>query len=61
MAKTTITLAEWEDYYSVQKSGRINMWLHPLIGKFAPDGNWEKAFDWFETGSNDGTLVIEDN
>jgi len=59
MNKTTITLAEWEDFHSVQNSGRINMWLHPLIEKFAPDGNWAKAFDWFETSGHTENLVID--
>ena len=55
----TITKAEWEDYFSVQNSGRINMILHPLIHKFMPDGNWKAAHDHFEVDGNEDDIVLE--
>ena len=56
----TISLVEWEDYYIIQQSGEMNMWHHPLIKKFAPDGNWKAAFEHFEEEGNTATLVIGD-
>ena len=55
-----ITLSEWQDYYSVQESGVMNMWQHPLIVKFAPDGNWQAAFDHFEDQKRTDPLVIDE-
>ena len=53
-----IRLAEWKDYYAVQTSGVMNMMGHPLIFKFMPDGNWQAAFDHFETEGKTTTLEI---
>tara|TARA_Y100001949_G_C15965398_1_gene321313 strand:+ start:1049 stop:1258 length:210 start_codon:yes stop_codon:yes gene_type:complete len=55
-----ISLEEWRDYYRVQQSGEINMWSHPLIFKFQPDGNWQAAYDHFEEAGNTNILEIED-
>lgn len=34
------------------------MWGHPLIVKFAPEGNWEASHEWFEVNGNTEDLVI---
>ena len=57
---TKITKEEWDNYHRVQKSGMINMMLHPLVLKFMPDGNWEAAHEWFEeTGKTDDLIIKE--
>ena len=55
---TTITHAEWKDYFSVQESGVMNMFLHWNIRKFAPEGNWAAAHEHFEVQGNTEDLVI---
>ncbi len=57
----TITYAEWKDYFSVQQSGVMNMWQHPLIIKFAPDNNYAAAHEHFEVQGNTEDLVIEED
>lgn len=54
----TIRLREWKQYYKVQQSGEMNMWSHPLIFKFAPEGNWEAAFEHFETQGRKDDLTV---
>ena len=53
-----ITHEEWKDYFSVQKSGVMNMWAHWNIKKFVPEGNWEAAHEHFEVQGNTEDLVI---
>ena len=60
MKTTTISKSEWSDYYSVQRSGRINMWLHPLIHKFAPGDNYDQARKWFLENGNTKALIISE-
>ena len=55
----TITQAEWNDYYSVQQSGTMNMMGHHLIKKFMPGNNYAAAYDHFEEAGNTEDLVIE--
>jgi len=55
-----ITQAEWQDYYTVQQSGIMNMYEHPLIFKFAPSGNWAAAHKHFEEEGNTEDLVLEE-
>jgi len=55
---TIITHAEWKDYFRVQESGEMNMWGHPLIFKFAPEGNWVAAHEHFEVQGNTEDLVV---
>ena len=54
-----ITKAERDEYYSVQKSGKMNMWGHPLIVKFGQECNWKAAYDHFENKGNESTLVLD--
>tara|TARA_R110002020_G_scaffold3902_2_gene17190 strand:+ start:269 stop:466 length:198 start_codon:yes stop_codon:yes gene_type:complete len=54
-----ITKSMWDDYYSVQQSGVMNMMGHHLIGYFCSDGAWQKSFDHFEDEGNEETLTIE--
>ncbi len=54
-----ITKSEWDDYYSTQRSGRMNMWSHPLIVKFAEDNNWRAAYEYFEVQKKTDDLIIE--
>ena len=54
----TITKAEWDDYYKVQQSARINMMAHPNVQLFFPKGSWQKAFDHFETNQRTEDLVM---
>lgn len=54
----TITKDMWCDYYTVQKSGSINMLLHPLIEYFMEQGVWKQAFEHFEGNKNEEDLVI---
>jgi len=49
---------EWDDYYEVQQSGRMNMMHHWCIRKFLPDGNYEKARTHFEENGNTNQLTI---
>jgi len=55
-----ITQAEWQDYYTVQQSGVMNMMGHPLIRKFMPRGNWAAAHKHFEEEGNTGDLVVQE-
>ena len=59
MKVTCISRSEWDDYYSVQQSGTINMWQHPNIQKFAPPGNYAAALKHFEEDGRDDFLVIK--
>ncbi len=56
----TITKLMWDDYYTVQMSGRINMMEHHLIGYFMSDGVWKQAHEHFEIEGNEDDLLIED-
>ena len=54
----TITADDWEDYYSVQQSGTMNMIGHPLIKKFMPGNNYAAAYNHFKKAGNTEDLVI---
>ena len=58
MKTTTITKAEWQDYYKVQMSGKINMWSHWNIVKFATGDNYSKARKHFKDDKNETDLVL---
>jgi hypothetical protein len=58
MKTTTITKAEWEDYYKVQRSGKINMMSHWNIVKFATGDNYPKARKHFKDDKNETDLVL---
>jgi hypothetical protein len=49
----------WDDYYEVQKSGRMNMFAYPTVVYFLESGSYEAAFKHFEEEGNTDTLVIE--
>lgn len=55
----TITKKMWDRYHQVQKSGRINMMLHPLVEYFMSDDAWSKSFEHFENNNSKKDLVIE--
>ena len=55
----SISHSMWCNYYTVQKSGRINMFEHPLIGYFCEGDSYSQAFKHFETEGNTDPLVIE--
>ena len=59
MSGITISKSEWDDYYKTQMKGTMNMFGHWNIRKFAPEGNWRKAHDHFETENKTDPLVIE--
>lgn len=54
----TITKKMWSQYHNVQKRGRMNMLLHPLVEYFMEDGVWKQAFEHFEVNENQEDLVI---
>ena len=54
----TITKKMWSQYHKVQKSGSMNMLLHPLVEYFMEDGVWKQAFEHFEVNENQEDLVI---
>lgn len=54
-----ITKSMWDEYYSIQQSGVMNMMLHPNIGYFCSHDAWQKSFDHFEKDANTDDLVIE--
>jgi len=58
-AETIISQDEWEDFYEVQMSGRMNMMYHWNIGKFMADDNYDKAQKWFQEDGNTEDLVIK--
>jgi hypothetical protein len=55
----TISKPEWDDYYGTQMAGTMNMFGHWNIRKFAPKGNWQKAYDHFVDRNESSPLVIE--
>jgi len=57
-SQVSITKAEWQDYYKVQQSGKINMWGHWNIVKFATGDNYSKARKHFLDDKKTTTLVI---
>ena len=54
-----ITRSMWNEYHRVQKSGRMNMMLHPLVEYFMSHNAWEKAYDHFGINKETEDLVIE--
>ena len=58
-AETIISQDEWEDFYEVQMSGRMNMMYHWNIRKFMADDNYDKAKKWFQEDGNTEDLVIK--
>ena len=54
-----ITLDMWNDFYSVQMSGIMNMYGHHLVRYFMDDGAYEQALEHFKNKRNMEDLVIE--
>ena len=54
----TITKKMWSQYHKVQKSGSMNMLLHPLVEYVMEDGVWKQAFEHFEVSENQKDLVV---
>ena len=55
----TITKGMWDDFYSVQMSGVMNMYGHHLIRYFMHGDAYEQARHHFEDEGNTEDLVIE--
>ena len=53
------TISDWNDFRSTQLSGVMNMMGHPLILKFMPGDNYQKAKNHFEKDGNTTTLEID--
>lgn len=49
----------WDEFYRVQRSGRMNMMGHPYVIYFMEGDNWQRAYDHFEEEGNTEPLVIE--
>ena len=49
----------WDNYYEVQKSGRMNMFGYPTVVYFLADGAYDAAFKHFEEEGSTDPLVIE--
>ena len=56
----TITQDIWDDYYSVQQSGIMNMMGHHYIGYFMQGDAYKQAYKHFEEEGNTEPLVIEE-
>tara|TARA_B100001250_G_C19253231_1_gene551680 strand:+ start:162 stop:365 length:204 start_codon:yes stop_codon:yes gene_type:complete len=54
-----ITKDIWDDYYSVQQSGVMNMFGYPTVVYFLTDGSYRTAFKHFETDGMTDPVVIE--
>ena len=54
-----ITLDMWNDFYSVQMSGVMNMLGHHLVRYFMHDGAFRQALEHFQDESNTEDLVIK--
>ena len=54
----TISKATWDDYYSVQQSGEMNMMGHPSVAYFMRHDAWQKSYDHFERDGRTDDLTI---
>jgi len=54
----SVSKSTWDNYYTVQKGGSMNMMGHHAIGYFCRGNHYELAFEWFETDGNTEDLEI---
>ena len=54
-----ITKSIWEDFRTVQISGKMNMYGHPYVGYFNQYDAYAKAKQHFEVEGSCDILVIE--
>ena len=54
----TISKPVWDDYYSVQESGVMNMMEYPTVVLFMMHDAWRKSYDHFERDGRTDDLTI---
>jgi len=55
----TITKNIWDDFYTIQMSGRMNMMGHPYIDYFSDAGAYNAAYTHFQTNGETTDLEIQ--
>ena len=57
-APYTISKDIWDDFYSVQQGGEMNMMEHPSIVYFFKHNAWDKSYEHFEKNARTDDLTI---